>query len=129
MELKDFSKRTKAYFKSPEKGMNHFQGNQKRFIAEFADKIGEKLELSFFIDIEDGNVCFADNNDELQDDYKHSFTLADVLNFISAILSSKWKEQAEQAIKEEEAEEFPYPEKKDSFWKMVELGNSKRVRK
>lgn len=47
----------------------------------FIQQIEQKLGLTF-IEKEDGNVCMANNNSELRDEFKQSFTLADVQSYI-----------------------------------------------
>ena len=57
-------------------------------IGEFAKKIG----LDYVPKKENGNVCFANNNDELRDVFKQVFTTLDFLDYIYAVfLSANYK--------------------------------------
>ena len=50
-------------------------------IGEFA----KKIDLDFVPKKENGNVCFANNNDELRDDFKQVFSTKDFLDYIYAV--------------------------------------------
>ncbi|OJU24500.1 MAG: hypothetical protein BGN92_14535 [Sphingobacteriales bacterium 41-5] len=66
-----------------------------KYLEDFIRQLEQKLGL-IFIEQEEGNVCFANKNDELRDEFKQSFTMADVQHYIQSL-----------EIKEEEIVPFP----------------------
>ena len=86
-----------------------------KIIADF-EKI---LQLEFVEKTEQENVCFANYNSELQDDFKRVFTQKDMLDyFYAVILSSEYqKSQLENN----------YPKKTNEFWNLAGLGQKLRV--
>lgn len=75
-----------------------------RSIKDFIQQLEKKLQLNF-IQEEEGNVCMANRNSELRDEFKVSFTKADVLNYIKAVKTSDGT--------------IPLPENEEAFWKIV----------
>lgn len=55
---------------------------------EIANEIAKKLGLTFVVENKNGNVCFANNKDELRDEFKQIFELIDILDYIYAVLHS-----------------------------------------
>ena len=73
----------------------------------FIQQLEQKLGLTY-IEEEQGNVCMANNNSELRDDFKQSFTMADVLNYIKAAGS--------------EGKDVRLPENAEEFWNIIAHG-------
>lgn len=86
-------------------------------------QIAKKLGLAFVPKQEDGNVCFANNNSELRDEYKQTFTIADLQNYIYAVLhSANYKECYKDFLKDDLCK-IPYPKNAETFWKLARLGD------
>ena len=91
-------------------------------IDEFAKKIG----LDFVPKKENGNVCFANNNDELRDDFKQVFSTVDFLNYIYAVsFSAIYKEKFQKSFSTD-FPEIPFTKGSNDFWKFVKLGKEMR---
>ena len=91
-------------------------------IGEFAKKIG----LDFVLKKENGNVCFANNNDELRDDFKQVFSTIDFLDCIYAVsFSAIFKEKIQKSFSTD-FPQIPYPKGSNGFWKLVKLGKEMR---
>lgn len=69
-------------------------------------QIEQKLGLQFMKDPNSGNLCFVNNNDELQNEFKQSFSEEDFLNFL--------KNFPNQIIE--------IPDEPLTFWDLVEKG-------
>lgn len=65
----------------------------------------QKLGLIYISEAEEGNVCFANNNAELRDEFKRVFTRRDVLSYIKAM--------------KEENGNIPLPESEKEFWDII----------
>lgn len=74
------------------------------------------LDLLFLEEQESGNVCFA-NSDEVRSEYKQSFKLIDVLDYIYAFGHSTAFKESQKVI---------VPSEKDLFWKLVKIGSGIR---
>ncbi len=77
-----------------------FRGNQQIFVilfqkqivlkkeqeglSGFISRLEDKLRLTF-IESEEGNVCMANRNSELRNEFKQSFTLSDVQRYITTL--------------------------------------------
>ena len=91
-------------------------------INEFAKKIG----LDFVPKKENGNVCFANNNDELRDDFKQVFSTIDFLDYIYVVsLSTIYKEKFQQSFSVNFSK-IPSPKDTTVFWKLVKFGKEVR---
>ncbi len=53
-------------------------------LSGFISRLEDQLRLTF-IESEEGNVCMANRNSELRDEFKQSFTLADVQHYITTL--------------------------------------------
>ena len=91
-------------------------------IKQIADKFG----LTFVAENENGNLCFANNNDELRDDYKQVFLSLDLLNYIYAVLHSSTYRERYKEFLNIDFTSIPYPKDVSNFWKLVQLGNELR---
>lgn len=95
-------------------------------MMNFVSKIIKQTSLEFAPEAEEGNVCFANNNSELRDDYKQNFTFINLLDYIYAVLhSSKYGEEHKNFLKIDLAQ-FPCPKDADAFWKLVKAGEEMR---
>ncbi|MBL0324243.1 MAG: N-6 DNA methylase [Cytophagaceae bacterium] len=96
------------------------------FNKEILNQIVEKLGLTFVAEREDGNVCFANNNDELRDEFKSVFAPIDLLDYIYAVLHSPaYREKYKEFLKID-FPRVPYPEDAAKFWQLVKLGGEIR---
>ncbi|MFN8431526.1 MAG: type ISP restriction/modification enzyme [Spirosomataceae bacterium] len=105
-------------------------GNQEERIPNFnkniLNQIVEKLGLAFVAEREDSNVCFANNNDELRDEFKSVFAPIDLLDYIYAVLHSPaYREKYKEFLKID-FPRVPYPEDTGKFWQLVKLGGEIR---
>ena len=89
--------------------------NDQKTIKNLIRQLEQKLGLTF-IENEEGNVCMANRNSELRDEFKQSFTLADVQCYITAALTHH-----NQAI--------PLPENEMAFWQLVQKGKEESAKK
>ena len=91
------------------------QDLSKEVISEFEaifhmQFISEKSEVK-----SKGNVCFANHNDELRDEYKEVFAPIDILDYFFAVLnSSSYRDR------------YEVPKDKETFWQLVKLGTEIR---
>ncbi|MCV2487196.1 hypothetical protein OD917_19845 [Flavobacterium sp. SH_e] len=81
-------------------------------IAKFSDH----LKLLFLDEQESGNVCFA-NSDEIRSEYRQSFKLIDLLDYIYAFGHSSFYHKSQKIIITNETE---------VFWKLVKIGSTFR---
>lgn len=72
-------------------------------------QLEQKLGLQFRNETNSGNLCFANENDELQNEYKQSFTETDFDFFLNSF-QNKNVEIPHDAL---------------SFWELVEKGKKK----
>ncbi len=107
----------------------HIDNSDKRipnFNMEIISEIEKGLDLQFVPEKENGNLCFSQNNNELQNEYKQSFAPIDVLDYIYAVLHSpSYREKYKEFLKID-FPRVPYPTNKDTFWKLVDLGSQIR---
>lgn len=68
-----------------------------------------KLSLQFLDESISGNLCFVNNNDELQNEFKQSFTEQDFYHFLNSF----------------ENKEICVPSDALTFWQLVEKGREK----
>ncbi|MRX67348.1 hypothetical protein GJU42_05165 [Flavobacterium resistens] len=78
--------------------------------------ISKSLNLLFSDEIENGNVCYAESN-ELRLEYKLSFKLIDLLDYINAFERSSIYKETQKII---------MPSDPDLFWNLVKIGKSIR---
>lgn len=79
-------------------------------------RFSNHLGLLFLEEQESGNVCFA-NSDEVRSEYKQSFKLIDVLNYIYAFAHSSAFKESQKIIITSET---------DLFWKLAKIGSGLR---
>ncbi len=103
---------------------------------EILRQITEGVGLQFVAEKETGNVCFANNNAELRDDFKQTFAPIDLLDYIYAVLHSPdYREKYKEFLKID-FPRVPYPrpltpeegieETQQRFWSLVKLGGELR---
>lgn len=51
----------------------------------FIRQLEKRLAATFLKDPEEGNLCFANNNAEIRDDFKQVFTLRDVGDYFASL--------------------------------------------
>ena len=84
------------------------------------------LHMQFVAEKTEGNVCFANNNDELQNEYKEVFAPIDILDYIYAVLHSpSYRDKYKEFLKID-FPRVPYPKDKEIFWQLVKLGSEIR---
>lgn len=69
-------------------------------------QIQQKLGLQFLKETGCGNLCFLNNNEELQDEFKQFFTESNFLNFLNSFGN----------------DEINIPEDALTFWQLAEKG-------
>ena len=67
---------------------------------EIVNQIEQRFGLTFVPEIENGNLCFINNNKELRDEFKQTFTPIDILDYIYAVLHSSNIQREIQGILE-----------------------------
>ncbi len=73
-----------------------------------------------------GNLCFANNNDELRDEFKQTFAPIDLLDYIYGVLHSPTYREKYKEFLKIDFPRVPYPEDADTFWQLVNLGSQLR---
>ncbi len=91
-------------------------------VAEIATKLG----LTFVPEKENGNLCFANNQDDLRDEYKQTFAPIDILDYIYAVLHSPTYREKYKEFLKIDFPRVPYPKDADTFWELVKLGGEIR---
>lgn len=85
-------------------------------------QIEESLGLDFTPKKIKGNLCFANNNEELRDDFKSTFTPTDLLNFIYAVLHSPIYGKKYEELLQLDFPSVPFPKDAATFWQLTKLG-------
>lgn len=86
-------------------------------ISELENKLALNFERGA---VTNGKVCFA-NTGEVRPDFRTTFTSAELLNYIYALVPS-----SETNFKNEQELYLPFPENPEQFWKMVRMGDKKK---
>ncbi len=94
--------------------------------TKIVKQIEDRLGLTFISERENGNVCFANNNDELQDEYKTTFVPIDILDYIYAVLHSPTYREKYKEFLKIDFPRVPYPKDQEIFWQLVKLGGEIR---
>ena len=94
--------------------------------AAIVKQIAEKLGLTFVPEKENGSVCFANNNDELRDEFKQTFAPIDILDYIYAVLHSPTYREKYKEFLKIDFPRVPYPKDAATFWQLVQLGGEIR---
>ena len=93
---------------------------------EIVSELEVILQMQFVAEKTEGNVCFANNNDELQNEYKEFFAPIDILDYIYAVLHSpSYRDKYKEFLKID-FPRVPYPKDKEIFWQLVKLGSEIR---
>lgn len=94
--------------------------------AEVFSRIAEKTGLAFIPEKETkGRVCFI-NHPDVRDDFRISFSLQDVFDYVSAVVHSANRRECHPNVLNKEVPEVPYPENANSFWNFVATGKELR---
>jgi hypothetical protein len=93
-------------------------GAVKNLNQEIISRLQKSIGLLFLEKIEDGNVCFANNNEDLRNEFKQVFSPGDVLDYVYGILNSPTYPVKDQS----KNMRIPYPENAEIFWQKSELG-------
>lgn len=100
---------------------------QQASFTDFIKKLEYKTGLLFIPEAASNNLCFANNNSELRDDFKRVFSPVEIFDYHYALLIT-------QALREETMSSIPYdfsalklPRDAEDFWDVVNWGN--RLRK
>jgi predicted helicase len=93
---------------------------------EKVNQIAKGLNLTFVPELENGNVCFANNNEDLRDEFKQVFAPIDLLDYIYAVLHSPTYREKYKEFLKIDFPRVPYPKDATTFWKLVELGRQIR---
>lgn len=93
-------------------------------LAEVATEIARKFGLTFVSNQDSltGSVCFANQNQELRDDFKQVFTTMDVLDYMHAVIDSPKYSQSLEEWQTIDFLKIPFPENSIAFWQMVQRG-------
>jgi predicted AAA+ superfamily ATPase len=91
-------------------------------------EIARRLQLSYYPEENDQTeVCFI-NSPEVRSEFKVSFTLMDLSDYLNGILSSpRYQEQTKNPMAAEMVI-VPYPPDIEEFWALVEAGRLLRSR-
>ena len=93
---------------------------------DIVKQIEKGLGLTFADSATGGNLCFANNNDDLRDEFKQTFAPIDLLDYIYAVLHSpSYREKYKEFLKID-FPRVPYPDDADTFWQLVQLGSQIR---
>lgn len=98
-------------------GMGSITSLNRNITSEFEKSTG----LLFLEKMEDGNVCFANNNDDLRDEFKQVFSPGDVLDYVYGILNIPENNNAGSANPE-----IPLPKNAEIFWQNAAIGRTIR---
>ncbi len=100
--------------------------NKLALSPETISEFEKRLDIEFISEKTSGNLCFADNNDEIRDDFKQVFTSIDLSNYFYAVLHSQpYREQFEQSAAIDFSH-IPFPKDAETFWKWVKSGREIR---
>ncbi len=114
------------YLYSESKDLFSTQTRTPNLNPDILQQITEGVGLQFVAEKETGNVCFANNNDELRDEYKQTFAPIDVLDYIYAVLHSPdYRDKYKEFLKID-FPRVPYPKDAATFWQLVKLGGALR---
>jgi len=90
--------------------------NHSGFNKQITSGVEKATGLLYAGNNQPGNVCFANNNEDLRDEFKLVFSTSDLIHYILGVLKTSAKPIAEYKI--------PYPVNAENFWKLVRLGNA-----
>jgi hypothetical protein len=110
-----------------------FSTNQNKSASErkvehnisLVQRIACSLGLTFVLEREEGNVCFADHPD-LRSEFKQTFTPIDLLDYVYALVNSTAYNQKYNAITDKELAALKYTSNPEILWPLVALGTELR---
>ncbi len=97
--------------KNIEQFLNKTNLSEKNF-ENLAHKISKTLNLRFTLENSPGRVCFAENNQELRDEFKQVFNTEDLMHFIAGQIGNT--DSSEKTIE--------IPKDAEDFWYYVRKG-------
>lgn len=89
-------------------------------------QINISLGLTFIPQAGTGNVCYANNNEDMRDDFKQVYTSLDLLDYIYAVVFPSFYRQKEEKNSSDNLPIIPYPSEEQPFWQLVKLGSRLR---
>lgn len=95
-------------------------------VPDIIGELSKRTGLTFIDERVDGNVCFANNNEELRDAFKQTFAPIDILDYIYAVLHSPIYRDYYTDFSKIEAPKVFFPKDADLFWQLVRLGEKLR---
>lgn len=99
-------------------GIGSIKNLNRDIISIFEKSVG----LLFLEKTEDGNVCFANNNEDLRDEFKQVFSPGDLLDYVYGILTV-----AKNSTDGLNNPEIPFPKDAEIFWRHVAIGRTTRL--
>ncbi|WP_417444534.1 type ISP restriction/modification enzyme [Joostella sp.] len=94
---------------------------------DIVNEISSVISLPFIFEQEtEANVCYA-NSSELRDDYKTSFTLFDVLDYMYAVLHAPLQRESNKELININSNGLLLPKDTNTFWESVKTGRALRV--
>lgn len=109
---------------------DHHRGNEKDFLAahlknikeQIVQKISDQTGLLYAGKNQPGNVCFANNNEDLRDEFKQVFSTMDLLEYVFGCLKALRVQESASAKPLNSAIPIPYPQNAENFWELVNRG-------
>lgn len=92
----------------------------------FIPTVETNTYLQFVPIKENGNLCFATNNQDLRDEFKQVFHPIDLLNYIYAFLTSDAYEEKGESYRKIDFSGILPPTDNTEFWKLVRIGEKTR---
>lgn len=93
--------------------------NRAQFDTELISLIADQLGLLFLNENTQENLCYANNNDDLRDEFKQVFSKIDLCDYIVADTAGSFDDFLKS--------EIILPKDSDEFWTKVRKGAAKRV--
>lgn len=96
------------------------------YTPEIISRFETGLELDFVPQKISGNLCFANDSDELRDDFKQTFTSIDLSNYFYAVLYSQTYQKRKEEVSAIDFFHEHQPKGTETFWKLSRLGEKIR---
>ncbi len=107
-------------FRGALRQLHHTTPGIQHLDSDIVHQFSLRLGLAFVSEQSNGNVCFANNNSELRDEFKQVFSASDILDYTYAIMHSSVYQERYSEVSA--LQEIPYPNDADIFWALVSLG-------
>lgn len=95
-------------------------------IHHHGPQLAATLGLLYLPDAAPGEVCYANDNAELRDDFKQVITPADVADYLHAVLHAPELRERHRDALTTGPKGVPYPKDADTFWALVRAGGVAR---